>query len=64
MSKRFFDYVGGDFAMSIYDNMAMYMERWNWFYWKNEEGESILYTLADIKVRSDVSFAKDYMTGK
>lgn len=23
MSKRFFDYVGGDFAMSISDNMAI-----------------------------------------
>lgn len=31
---------------------------------KNEKGESSLYTLADIKVRSDASFAKDYMAGK
>lgn len=31
---------------------------------KNEKGESILYTLADIKARADASFAKDYMAGK
>ena len=31
---------------------------------KNEKGESSLYTLADIKARSDASFAKDYMAGK
>lgn len=31
---------------------------------KNEKGESTLYTLADIKARSDASFAKDYMAGK
>ena len=31
---------------------------------KNKKGESILYTLADIKARSDASFAKDYMAGK
>lgn len=31
---------------------------------KNEKGESTLYTLADIRVRSDASFAKDYMAGK
>ncbi len=31
---------------------------------KNKKGESSLYTLADIKVRSDASFAKDYMAGK
>lgn len=31
---------------------------------KNEKGESSLYTLADIKARSDASFSKDYMSGK
>lgn len=31
---------------------------------KNKKGESTLYTLADIKARSDASFAKDYMAGK
>lgn len=31
---------------------------------KNEKGESSLYTLADIKARSDASFAKDYLNGK
>lgn len=31
---------------------------------KNERGESSLYTLADIKARSDASFSKDYMLGK
>lgn len=31
---------------------------------KNKKGESILYTLADIKTRADASFAKDYMAGK
>lgn len=31
---------------------------------KNERGESSLYTLADIKARSDASFSKDYMSGK
>lgn len=31
---------------------------------KNKKGESSLYTLADIKARSDASFAKDYMSGK
>lgn len=31
---------------------------------KNKRGESSLYTLADIKARSDASFAKDYMSGK
>ena len=31
---------------------------------KNKRGESTLYTLADISVRSDASFAKDYMAGK
>lgn len=31
---------------------------------KNKRGESALYTLADIKARSDASFAKDYMAGK
>ena len=31
---------------------------------KNRKGESTLYTLADIKARSDASFAKDYMAGK
>lgn len=31
---------------------------------KNEQGESSLYTLADIKTRSDASFSKDYMAGK
>lgn len=31
---------------------------------KNKKGESSLYTLADIKARSDASFAKDYMAGK
>lgn len=31
---------------------------------KNQKGESTLYTLADIKARSDASFAKDYMAGK
>jgi len=30
----------------------------------NEYGESRLYTLADIKVRSDASFSKDYLMGK
>ncbi len=30
----------------------------------NEYGESNLYTLADIKVRSDASFSKDYLLGK
>lgn len=31
---------------------------------KNKQGESTIYTLADIKVRSDASFSKDYMAGK
>lgn len=31
---------------------------------KNFKGESTLYTLADIKARSDASFAKDYMAGR
>lgn len=31
---------------------------------KNEKGESSLYTLADIKVREDARFAKDYLSGK
>ncbi|MBQ2802149.1 MAG: ATP-binding protein [Lachnospiraceae bacterium] len=31
---------------------------------KNKKGESVLYTLADIKARADASFAKDYMAGK
>ncbi len=31
---------------------------------KNKKGESTLYTLADIRARSDASFAKDYMAGK
>lgn len=31
---------------------------------KNFKGESYIYTLADIKTRSDASFAKDYMNGK
>lgn len=31
---------------------------------KNRKGESSLYTLADIKARSDASFAKDYLAGK
>lgn len=31
---------------------------------KNPKGESSLYTLADIKARSDASFSKDYMAGK
>lgn len=31
---------------------------------KNKKGESTLYTLADIKARSDASFAKDYMAGR
>ncbi|MDW2798546.1 ATP-binding protein [Clostridium boliviensis] len=30
----------------------------------NQYGESKLYTLADIKVRSDASFSKDYLLGK
>lgn len=31
---------------------------------KDKRGKSTLYTLADISVRSDASFAKDYMAGK
>lgn len=31
---------------------------------KNVRGESSLYTLADVKARSDASFSKDYMSGK
>jgi len=31
---------------------------------KNKKGESSIYTLADIKARSDASFSKDYMAGK
>lgn len=31
---------------------------------KNRKGESSIYTLADIKARSDASFSKDYMFGK
>ena len=31
---------------------------------KNEKGESSIYTLADIKARSDASFSKDYLFGK
>lgn len=31
---------------------------------KNKKGESSIYTLADIKVRSDASFSKDYLFGK
>jgi len=31
---------------------------------KNKRGESRLYTLADLKVRSDASFAKDYFNGR
>lgn len=30
----------------------------------NEYHESRMYTLADIKVRSDASFSKDYLLGK
>ena len=28
------------------------------------KGESSIYTLADIKIRSDASYAKDYLNGK
>ncbi len=31
---------------------------------KNKKGESSIFTLADIKTRSDASFSKDYMFGK
>jgi AAA15 family ATPase/GTPase len=31
---------------------------------KNKKGESSIFTLADIKPRSDASFSKDYMFGK
>ena len=31
---------------------------------KNDRGESRIYTLADIRTRSDASFSKDYMSGK
>ena len=31
---------------------------------KNKRGESTIYTLADIKIRSDASFSKDYLYGK
>lgn len=31
---------------------------------KNERGESSIYTLADIRARSDASFSKDYLYGK
>lgn len=31
---------------------------------KNRRGESTIYTLADIKARSDASFSKDYLYGK
>ncbi len=31
---------------------------------KNKKGESSIFTLADIKARSDASFSKDYMFGK
>lgn len=31
---------------------------------KNKKGESSIYTLADIKTRSDASFSKDYLYGK
>ena len=31
---------------------------------KNKRGESSIYTLADIKARSDASFSKDYLYGK
>lgn len=31
---------------------------------KNKKGESYIYSLADIRVRSDASFSKDYMYGK
>lgn len=31
---------------------------------KNERGESSIYTLADIRTRSDASFSKDYLNGK
>lgn len=31
---------------------------------KNNRGESTVYTLADIKARSDASFSKDYLAGK
>jgi predicted ATPase len=31
---------------------------------KNKKGESTVFTLADIKVRSDASFSKDYLFGK
>lgn len=31
---------------------------------KNKKGESSLYTLADIRIRGDASFAKDYLSGK
>ena len=31
---------------------------------KNEEGESTLYALSDLKVREDATFNKDYLQGK
>ena len=31
---------------------------------KNKRGESSIYTLADIRARSDASFSKDYLYGK
>ena len=31
---------------------------------KNEKGESTIYSLAELKVRSDVTFNKDYFKGK
>ena len=34
-----------------------------WFTEKNENGESILYSLADFKVRDFDSFGKDYLSG-
>lgn len=30
---------------------------------KNDDGESLLYSLADFKVRNDKSFGKDYLSG-
>jgi AAA15 family ATPase/GTPase len=31
---------------------------------KTVQGESTIYTMADLKVRSDASFLKDYLSGK
>ena len=33
-------------------------------YCQPEKGEPFVYTLADIKIRSDASYAKDYLNGK